>query len=69
MAKIAMIGAGSQIFCKTLVMDIFSTPSLRGSEIRLMSRAKQVRDVVLVSGFREVGRQSSEFRSSGTSYM
>ncbi len=38
MPKIAMIGAGSQIFCKTLAMDIFSTPSLRKSEIRLMSR-------------------------------
>jgi len=37
MPKIAMIGAGSQIFCKTLSMDILSTPSLRGSELRLMS--------------------------------
>jgi alpha-galactosidase len=40
MPKIAMIGAGSQIFCKTLAMDIFATPALRGSEIRLMSRTK-----------------------------
>ena len=40
MPKIAMIGAGSQIFCKTLSMDILATPALRGSELRLMSRTK-----------------------------
>ncbi len=36
MAKIAMIGAGSLIFCKTLVTDIFATPALQDSEICLM---------------------------------
>ena len=40
MPKIAMIGAGSQIFCKTLVHDILATESLNSSEIRLMSRTK-----------------------------
>jgi len=40
MPKIAMIGAGSQIFAKTLAMDIFATPALRGSEICLMSRTQ-----------------------------
>ncbi len=40
MPKIAMIGAGSMVFCKTLSMDILATPSLRDSEIRLMSRTK-----------------------------
>lgn len=38
MAKIAMIGAGSVVFCKTLCMDILSTPALQDSEICLMSR-------------------------------
>ncbi len=38
--KIAMIGAGSLIFCKTLAMDILATEALRNSEIRLMSRTK-----------------------------
>jgi alpha-galactosidase len=38
MPKIAMIGAGSIIFTKTLVNDILATPALAGSEIRLMSR-------------------------------
>lgn len=38
--KIAMIGAGSLIFCKTLVMDILATEALGGSEIRLMNRTK-----------------------------
>jgi alpha-galactosidase len=40
MPKIAMIGAGSLIFCETLARDILSTPALRGSEIRLMSRTR-----------------------------
>jgi len=40
MAKIAMIGAGSMVFCKTLVADILATPALRNSEICLMSRTK-----------------------------
>ncbi len=38
MPKIAMIGAGSIVFCKTLFMDIVATPALRDSEFRLMSR-------------------------------
>jgi len=36
--KIAMIGAGSIVFCKTLMMDILATPALRDSEFSLMSR-------------------------------
>ena len=40
MAKIAMIGAGSLVFAKTLAMDILATPALRGAEIRLMSRTR-----------------------------
>jgi len=40
MPKIAMIGAGSIVFCKTLFMDIVATPALRNSEFRLMSRTK-----------------------------
>ena len=35
-----MIGAGSLIFCKTLINDFLSTPALRDSEICLMSRTK-----------------------------
>jgi alpha-galactosidase len=37
MAKIAMIGAGSLVFCKTLMSDFLATPALRGSEYRLMA--------------------------------
>jgi len=40
MAKIAMIGAGSLVFCKTLVSDILATEALQDSEICLMSRTK-----------------------------
>ena len=37
MAKIAMIGAGSLVFCKTLMSDFLSTPALKGSEYCLMA--------------------------------
>ncbi|MDR2135408.1 MAG: alpha-glucosidase/alpha-galactosidase, partial [Treponema sp.] len=36
MAKIALIGAGSIVFCKTLLNDLFSTPVLKGSHFSLM---------------------------------
>jgi alpha-galactosidase len=35
--KIAMIGAGSVVFCKTLMNDILATPALAGCELALMS--------------------------------
>jgi alpha-galactosidase len=37
MAKIAMIGAGSLVFGKTLMSDLLATPALAGSEYRLMA--------------------------------
>lgn len=37
MRKIAIIGAGSVVFCKTLALDIMATPSLRDSEFALMA--------------------------------
>ncbi|NQU45146.1 alpha-galactosidase [bacterium] len=37
MARIAMLGAGSLVFCKTLMNDFLSTPALEGSEYRLMA--------------------------------
>ncbi len=37
MAKIAMLGAGSLVFCKTLMSDFLSTPALANSEYRLMA--------------------------------
>ena len=36
--KVAMIGAGSIVFCRTLLNDILATPALADSEIALMSR-------------------------------
>jgi len=41
MPKIAMIGAGSLVFCKTLAMDIMSTEALRDCELCLMSRTRK----------------------------
>ena len=35
--KIAMIGAGSVVFCKTLISDILATPALRDSQFALMA--------------------------------
>jgi len=36
MPKIAIIGAGSIVFCKTLLNDMFCTPALKGSTYALM---------------------------------
>ncbi len=38
--KIAMIGAGSVVFCKMLMSDIMATPALEGSEFCLMDVAE-----------------------------
>jgi len=38
--KIAMIGAGSVVFCKTLLSDILATPALAESEFALMNRTE-----------------------------
>ena len=40
MPKIAMIGAGSIVFCKTLMMDILATEGLKDSTIVLMNRTE-----------------------------
>jgi alpha-galactosidase len=39
--KIAMIGAGSIVFCKTLMSDILATPALVGSEFALVDLAEE----------------------------
>jgi alpha-galactosidase len=41
MARITLIGAGSLVFSKALVMDILAVPELRDSEIVLMSRTAE----------------------------
>jgi len=37
MAKVAIIGAGSIVFCKTLMLDIMATPGLENTEFALMA--------------------------------
>jgi alpha-galactosidase len=37
MPKVAIIGAGSIVFCKTLMLDILATPGLEGTEFALMA--------------------------------
>ena len=46
MPKVAMIGAGSLVFCKTLTMDLLATEALRDSEIVLMSRTRPKLDMM-----------------------
>jgi alpha-galactosidase len=46
MPTIAMIGAGSLVFCKTLVSDILATPALARCEIRLMNRTRPKLDAM-----------------------
>ncbi|MCC7491055.1 MAG: alpha-galactosidase [Fimbriimonadaceae bacterium] len=66
MARIAMIGAGSQVFCKTLSMDIFATPALAGSEIRLMSRTRPKLDRMAAYLQRVVADNGLDFQISST---
>jgi alpha-galactosidase len=37
MAKVAIIGAGSIVFCKTLMLDILATEGLEDTEFALMA--------------------------------
>ncbi len=41
MAKVAIIGAGSIIFCKTLMQDIMATPGLEATEFALMAPSRK----------------------------
>ncbi len=51
MPKIAIIGAGSIVFCKTLILDILATPGLQDSEFALM--APSTRRIPQVAAFVE----------------
>ncbi len=39
--KVAIIGAGSVVFCKTLMLDIMATPGLEDTEFALMAPSKR----------------------------
>ncbi|MGC9359493.1 MAG: alpha-galactosidase [Anaerolineae bacterium] len=41
MRKVAIIGAGSVVFCKTLMLDIMATPELQDTEFALMAPSKR----------------------------
>ena len=41
MAKVAIIGAGSVVFCKTLILDILATEGLENTEFVLMAPSKR----------------------------
>jgi alpha-galactosidase len=41
MAKIAIIGAGSIVFCKTLILDILATDGLQDTEFALMAPSRR----------------------------
>jgi len=60
MPKIAMIGAGSIIFCKTLIMDIMATDALKESTICLMNRTNRNNKLDRIANFaREVVRENN----------
>jgi alpha-galactosidase len=46
MAKVAMIGAGSVVFCKTLMSDMLATPALAGGEFVLMAPTRRRLDKI-----------------------
>lgn len=50
MRKVAIIGAGSIVFCKTLMLDMLATPGLEDTEFALMApstaRTMQVKDFI-----------------------
>lgn len=56
--KIAIIGAGSIVFCKTLIQDVLATPGMEGTEFALMAPTtrksskveKFVKDVIKHNG-------------------
>ena len=62
--KIAMLGAGSVVFCKTLMSDILATPALADSELALMSRTEP--KLKRMAGFAE--RMISENGLAATSW-
>ena len=39
--KVAIIGAGSIVFCKTLLLDIVQTPGLEQTEFALMAPSRR----------------------------
>ena len=66
MPKIAMIGAGSIVFCKTLLNDIFATDSLKGSTISLMSRTQPKLDRMAAFATRVVEENGLPAKVSAT---
>ncbi len=42
MNKVAIIGAGSIVFCKTLMLDILATPGLEDTEFALMAPSMSI---------------------------
>ena len=39
--KVAIIGAGSIVFCKTLILDTLATPGLQDAEFALMAPSRR----------------------------
>ena len=60
--KVAIIGAGSVVFCKTLALDLLATPGLPEVEFALMAPSRRRTPHVpvdpalaIVSRFKELG--------------
>jgi len=66
MAKIVLIGAGSHIFARNLITDIFSFPELRNSTITLMDIAKEPLELSPLSPEKMVKQQGFEAKIEST---
>jgi alpha-galactosidase len=55
MAKVAIIGAGSIVFCQTLMLDIMGTPGLEGTEFALMAPSTNRTSMVEAFAKRVIG--------------
>lgn len=74
MPRIAMIGAGSVIFCKTLAMDLMATPGLEGSTFVLLNHTEPklrkmeafLRDVVKENKLPSKIEATTDFRKAIT---
>jgi alpha-galactosidase len=66
MAKIVLIGAGSHIFARNLITDIFSFPELRNSTITLMDIAEEPLEFITAFARKMVKQQGFEAKIEST---
>ena len=66
MAKIVLIGAGSHVFSRRLILDILSYPELRDSTITLMDIDKESLDLITAFAKKLVNQHGFKARIEST---